>query len=744
MLHEILLSLAGLSSPIWDDLKAEDDDSLRKHTSPAEREMLQTLAELADLHSRLREATSTLSSSHPSPTCRAVTNRIATCHLRRFVKKVVDVETLILQEDAQYVGAYKIVPLSTIVTEFQPWARPLRWLSKLMQLLQSPTSLPCSAAKLFAFLHKEGQTGYTDIKDLSGDLLITAQQAWVQSLTPWLLYGQLPNFGAADFMIHSVQANNDIEYILQPSLIPYFITTGVADAILAVGKTLNQIKSRLWSGPQHNRTSSNMCTILMPASLNQIKALSYPLQPNAITHAIESINDAISQAALSHLLPMNMILDFLTIAHDYVLLRKGEFSASLIKQAEECLVASQATTATSKAARKPSGLEFLTFNEADVSNALSKTWSELSTFLSDHEFDDPLREKASSWLRLKMSSSSLPISTLLPRPASLVLELPNDSPLHIFVSSSDLQRYSTLNAYLVSLRRAEAQLAKLWAIPAYRRYRTIPTASLSTTRKSQQQVQRRSAREDTRNRSMRTHWACASQVLFLLSETSSYFHGEVLDKNWNQLQSWLWSTPTTRPTSSQPSSRPTTASSKLCAMRESTESVNSRRRDDPRIIAIAHRRYLEALYHSLLLSNEAYINALRSLLNTIDHFVALFRRLQAVRQSLDLQLDEEIPNALPQYAKEEQDLMAELSRTNSTLASRVHELVTQMREADKQYESRDLSSGIAGIALTSGTDDMFEPVKTRTLDRLLMKLDSLATDTEDEVFEDALINAEDD
>jgi len=758
MLHEILLSLSGLPSPIWDELKDghdadnDNDQSFGSYTSPAEKAMLKILAELVDIHINLREATAQISRSHPSPVCRAISNRIKTKTLRAFTDKIIEVETSVLQEDAKYVGAYKIVPLSTVVTEFQPWLRPMRWLLKTTDALRShgvgSKDMECSAARALDYLRKEGYTGYADIKEIVSDLLVAAQQAWMQSLTPWLLYGQLPSFGQNDFMVVKSSHNTGADYALRADLAPYFVSKEAAEVVIAIGNALNQIKSR--GAPlQKSGMSINVRTALLPTSLDHLKSLTYPVQTNGFADMVGSINDTISEAALTRLLPTDMILDFLLVIQDYVLFRKGEFSLSLINQAERCLRSHQTNAISVRPVRKLGRFEDFNINEAETAVTLQKTWSDLAALVPDHEIDDPQRQKAIAWLRLETISTSLPISTLLPSKTSLTVDLPSDSPLHMFLSTSDTRRYQDLGAYIISLHRAEAQLTKLWKISAHRRCFPTPLGPpLSATHGGQQALKTRRARDDRRSQQMRANWACASRTLFLFTEVGNYFHGEVIQKSWEHLYAWLDIDAPNRPDSAKISSGPDTACSKQSnglsglGPERHRQSLARSRKDDPRTVARAHHRYVEALYRALLLDNTSYIAILQELLTTIDHFVALFQRLRVIWDGLDLQQDEGIMDVFSDYAKEEQELIAEMSRTNKNLTDQLHELVAAIQDADKQRDVSDMAGGIANMGFVASKENDFEPWRARTLDRLLMKLDFLAVEKEDK-FEDALFDAED-
>ncbi len=132
MLHEILLSLSGLQSPIWQPTVrppgAGNREAFNHYVSPPERAMLETLEHLHHSHVQIIDATARLSRSHASMVCRAVSASVADVHLGAFMNKIIQVESAILQKDAAYVGGYEIVPLSTVVSEFAPWTRRLDWL----------------------------------------------------------------------------------------------------------------------------------------------------------------------------------------------------------------------------------------------------------------------------------------------------------------------------------------------------------------------------------------------------------------------------------------------------------------------------------------------------------------------------------------------------------------------------------------------------------------------------------------
>jgi len=219
MLHEILLGLSGHPSPLLRTDRTSSDGSWP--ISPAERELLGSVAHLSDVHIKLLSSTAQISSSHPSTICRAVASAIDSIHLRAFQQKVVQVEESILRNDAGLVGAYNIVPLTAIVGEFSDWTRRMDWLWALVQFILRPerakdegAAPTCTGARIINRLRKELQTGYVDIEEAARGLVQVAEIAWLKQVSAWILYGRLPSFGQDDFF---VQRCDDVEEVRQSS-----------------------------------------------------------------------------------------------------------------------------------------------------------------------------------------------------------------------------------------------------------------------------------------------------------------------------------------------------------------------------------------------------------------------------------------------------------------------------------------------------------------------------------------------
>ena len=120
MLHEILLSLSGHPSVLFDApaVNPHVTPTTRRLLSPPEAELLSCIGHLSRLHRNTRDHVARIAASHSSTVCRAVATSIASHHLGRFQRKILDVESRVLKHDASTVGAYNIVPLAGVVGEF--------------------------------------------------------------------------------------------------------------------------------------------------------------------------------------------------------------------------------------------------------------------------------------------------------------------------------------------------------------------------------------------------------------------------------------------------------------------------------------------------------------------------------------------------------------------------------------------------------------------------------------------------
>jgi len=775
MLHEILLSLSGHPSALFDTPRGAE--GLKPDTypllSPPEAELLSSIGRLSRLHRLTRETTSRISSSHPSTICRALATAITSSHLARFQQKVLDVESRILRNDASAVGAYNIVPLAGVVGEFDEWTRLMEWLWSLVSFVMPPDSSRdglqhiadhktlSSGAAIIDKLRHEAQTGYPDIEEAALDLGKVAETAWLKQLSTWLLYGRLPTFGATDFFIQkAIDEVTEVQFVVNNKLLPKFVSQQTASSILFIGKSLNQIRAL------ENASNAPVAILfraseleLLPVHLQHLSTVTAPISSARLLEAVAAIRLSLSRNMLQHLLPLPKIIEILMLLQEFFLLGRGEFAVALVTEADERIRSRHRMPGRALQSKVGQSLQGVLLKEGEITAVLARTWSVLSTLSGEEEHSDDGLDLAMDVIHLALhkSSNSRPATPgrakgtveslpkisnvvfndlLLSVPTSLTMDI--RSPLDLFITNTDIDTYSSINAYLLAIRRAHLRLADLWRQSSIRREHPAPPApQYSSTPSGKAILRARRQRTNARGREMRKVWATCGAAIFLLSESGAYFEGEVVQESWKHFREWIIR-PEQRPSSpGQPQSSVSAVmpnritelsppdSPSVGFRRSVTDSERSPH--DPESLASAHRRFLDSITYSLLLTDFSFTRSLREFFTHVDELVAFVTRLQIIQQNLDLEEDGVVDD-LANYAQEEKEVELKLDRARKRVDSDLKSLVARLREIDAER----VGSG-AYPRQSTLRGDSYEPWRVGGVDRLLMKLDwGSGADDEDE------------
>ncbi|OTB03336.1 hypothetical protein M426DRAFT_60622 [Hypoxylon sp. CI-4A] len=743
MLHEILLSLSGHPSPLLRNDYA--DPRAQSIISPPERELLRTAGHLSDLHCKLISYTAQISASHPSIICRAVSTAINSLYLAAFQRKVLEVEDSILRKDASLVGAYNIVPLTAVIGEFSGWTRRMEWLWDLVQFIdKEKEGSPCRAAQLINKLRDELQTGYADIGETSLSLTKVAETAWLKQVSAWVLYGRIPVLGEADFFI---QEDRQAEqgYSINHKLLPSFVTTSTATSMLFIGTSLHRVKTRSSIEP------TNIGLDHLSTQLQTLAGLASPLSNAAFSRAITSIRLTLSRTTLQKLLPLARVLEMLTLFRDFFLLGRGEFAMALTQQADE-VIRNRWKRADNLAYEKRYGLSNVVVKEGEVAAVLTKTWATLSSLQGQHADEDEGLEIARDLLRLNLSKAKAPtpvkpkagasrqaagtIATtpfrnlLFSVPVILTSQIP--PPLDLFLSISDVQIYTSINSYLLSIRRSHLHLTDLWKITSLRRHHPPPPrAPYSNTKGGIGRTRTLRERWNTRSSVMRSAWSTSSAAIFFLAETEAYLQVEVVAGLWDDFHGWLTGRRDQKGEQHSPES--------------SSQAIQTHTRTstpppyDPQTLATAHRQYLRTLTRRLLLTQSSFTEPLYDLLVHIDHLVALTNRLHGIWTSMDLETDEGVVDAFSDLVAEEADVRANIRGVEADVKKGIERVVGVLRDLSMdsaflaEFEGGDAGDGGESYEDEKGfgADDAgvvddesgYRPRRTGGIDRLLMKLD---------------------
>ncbi|KAI9367368.1 gamma-tubulin complex component protein [Aspergillus egyptiacus] len=769
MLHEILLSLSGQQSSLFNFQTEEDAVSEASFPllSPPEKALLSSVACLSRLHASLRIHTAQICSSHASVICRAVSTAIRSHHLAAFQKKILEVERAILVQDSGYVGGYGIVPLATIVGEFTPWTRRLEWLWEIARFILPATkeenARPCTGARLIDHLRAESQTGYADIEEMALHLTGAAETAWMRQLSTWLLYGNLPILGKGDFFIQEASTRElegpgaATQFAIHAELLPQFVSSHTAASVLFIGKTLNLLRAK--RGPYSGHPSEALLTspvTIQGEHINHLAGLKSPISASKLSNAVDAIRLSMSQSTLAKLLPLHKILEILSLLHDFLLLRRGEFAAALVSHADARLQERQRRSETTSRSTLSDSLGSLAIKEGDAATALTNAWIELYSLQNeedpiDYELDlareiihlsirkdwgqTPVSE-GEAGAELVAETSQVSFDDLLfPTPTSISVHV--RPPLDLFLSASDILIYSRVHSYLLSIRRAQIRLGNMWKHTPLRRSFPSPWGPpRSNSRFGQNRLRMGRERENLRLTQMRAIWATSSASLFVLSEIGSFFQGEIINESWQHFREWIEagvsdaaSIAGSRPGTAS-SSRPRKFSHALETDERSEESGSEStrsKRHDPESLTSAHRRYLFTLVQSLFLNDVPFTKALRDLLTQIDRFIALVIRLESVQRNMDLETDEGVVDALVDYASEEREVWQTLRTAQNDVEKGISEVVARLRDIDdsRAGEGRMMFEPVTNHTYGSSqaTECSYVPRKGAGVDRLLMKLD---------------------
>ncbi|RGP76147.1 hypothetical protein FLONG3_5390 [Fusarium longipes] len=700
MLHEILLSLSGHPSPLL------RSDAAQPHAlsgvSPAERQLLASAAHLSEVHIKLISYTAQVANSHPSTICRAVATAIDSIHLAAFQRKVLDVEESILQDDPELVGAYNIVPLTAVVGEFKDWTRRMDWLWEIVQFMMGKDKKGegCHGAQLMDRLRLELQSGYRDVQETALSLVAVAETAWLKQVSAWILYGRLPSFGSEDFFVQKVEESEEV--------------------------------------------------------------------------GLDTNSDKKSLTEAGKLLPLAKVTEMLQLLRDFFLLGRGEFAMQLTHEADE-KIRSRWRRADNLAYEKGDGLKNVTVKEGEVAAVLARTWAVLASMQGQHAEEDEQLELARDLLRLNLTKSktTTPLGSgsglsrdaanllsespfrnlLFSVPSLLSIQIP--APLDMVLSPSDVQIYSCINAYLLSMRRAHIRLTDLWKITSLRRHHP-------TSRGDREQIILLRKRWTARSSSMRSSWTTASAAIFFLAETEAYLQTEIVAGLWEGFHEWLTANDPKHGRSRAPTPTKfhddpgnvdeveeddddiwlTGEKDKVEDQNEASKSSDSTPPQDPQTLSTAHRLYLRTLIHRLLLTQPSFTQPLYNLLIHIDHLVAHLHRLHAIYNSIDLETDAGVVDAFVDLESEERDVKRRLHDIESRVRSGIEDVVAALRalESDPIFtaewegdtapttaaDEEDEEEQRQGRA--RDTDDAeerggFTAARVGGINRLLMKLD---------------------
>jgi hypothetical protein len=662
----------------------------------------------------------------------------------------------------------------------------------------------CSGASLINELRNEIQTGFPEIKAAATELTCIAERAWLRQVSAWVVYGRVPASGAQDFFVQPEKSSSGIDessteassvnFVRNSALLPAHIAPSTGSVMLFIGKSLHQVQAYKRA---HSIGSSHASVMtdepdpakLATAHLAQISALPLPLIPTQFNRLIILLRTSLSKNVLQYLLPAHETSQLLTCLRKFFLLDRGEFANALIAESERRLRARQQQLGRLAGQNKNpvQALKGLILSNAELSQTLQAVWKDLaaSSRRSIHHQDDvedhddeldyarqhyslvstpsssarpPSRPSSSDSTVLPQLSSVAFDDLLLPTPTTLNFTTP--PPYDLILSTHDVAIYSRIHSYLLAIRRGSRKLSGLWSMEGARREPRQKSHAMGLSRERASSIR---SRRQARAVSMRKVWATCSAAVFLLSETSAHFEGEVRAGVGGKFRAWVdagsqedeieafaggkykrssqhenqesnelgqrgWgvshphSAARTQAGSSIPQNNDLVSS-----QHEPTPSRHSKTSEpqdfvphDPSSLSTKHRAHLYALAHALLLTDEPLTRALRDLLGAADHLVAwLTEVIEGWRRSDDDFEVDELDEEYDGMRRKEAERLLQLDRARKAVDSSLRAVILRLRAIDE-----DRGEGVrASSTFGTGEPDHSSGVTSAGVHRLLMKLD---------------------
>ena len=522
--------------------------------------------------------------------------------------------------------------------------------------------------------------------------------------------------------------------------------------MLFIGKSLNHV------GVENSLESGSRGMEHISSQLRQLSSLKLPLEKASFSRTVATIRTSLSERVLQKILPLSKVIEMLQLLRDYFLLGRGEFAMALTHEADEA-IRKRWKRADHLAYEKRGDLKGIAVKDGEVAAVLSKTWAFLASMQGRNADEDEDLEFARELLRLRLEKpndyepaatigselsaetakliASSPFNTLLFSVATdLTIHLP--TLLDMVITPSDIQIYSRINSYLLSMRRAHIRLTDLWKTTSLRRHHPAIRGA------DEHAVELRKRWRD-RSALMRSSWTTASAAIFFLAETEAYLQNEIVAGLWQGFRIWL--------TGDQPDDRAVSQQSKDLSRRlqdnsrtddddvwmQDSESAEHHQKEnpspkpssthDPQTLSIAHSLYLRILTHRLFLTQSSFTTPLHTLLVHIDHLVTHIHRLHSLFDSIDLETDSGVIDAFTDLHAEEAEVKTMLVSAGEKVKRGIEEVIAALTALgnDPEFAAQWEGEGTVGadveeeMAWQEGK--RYIPARAGGVNRLLMKLD---------------------
>lgn len=490
---------------------------------PTERECLNRLGQLGWTYSQINQFTKDVKESrsinktnrssnipHGAYALALVTSIEKT--LNEYRQNILDMETRILNKEDE--AGSNVIPLSLLTANLSKWEILLPSLWKLTQTLQeSPQTY--HGCKLFDLLMDQARTGVSEFRYEIEKMMVQLHNVLYRQLTAWMVYGQWtdPN---DEFFIVPYRARADSNplaagtgwnrlYVIAYERIPSYLSHALVESILFVGKsiaTVNEMNKLTLSVTKQEesvkplRLSNQNQKINIPEdmkkkhlqlllALHNSNTLNFNTSPSPwirYPQELKKIVGEVRRSTADWLFSQVLIGDhglhkYLNSFRHLFLLNYGDLAANFINQCTLWRKRSLTRPANVINRSKSNGSSKSNRSSGDITpraspsaqRGLSKTalifrHQELNALLGKASVGTEAEDQLTGYTLLldDEQTKDYPFSDLLLMDLRIVLTYDLEWPIDLFLSESDLKKYSNLWSFLISVKNTQMLLNNLW------------------------------------------------------------------------------------------------------------------------------------------------------------------------------------------------------------------------------------------------------------------------------------------
>ncbi|KAF9910463.1 Gamma-tubulin complex component 4 [Linnemannia zychae] len=677
--------------------------------------------------------------------------------LQSYRQVIVQTEAAILSGEDNLGG---IVPLSTISGRFAPFQLVFPTIAKLLSDIQTAalTEAPYTGGRLIDLLQDRSASGVPIQKEWLTELLQGCCAVMLRQITSWVIYGQIQDpFGeffivqlessraageagqggryssgsfsrprAATFtgqatMTHSTGLAASVTssssnrwqtgYGLDEQMIPFIIPTTLAHAMLFIGKsiaTVHQAKPKPTPIPQS--ITQRHLELLLPlvsthTGRRDTESVSDEvLNLNLLTAIIHQIRKDIANHLWVVVQVGEKVVRTLESFRRYFLLCDGEFGLGLIASLEEF-----------KRNRLSRMGQFITgtassvaIRDHDLGGLLKKatqdTPAQDDVALASFEFRIVKSEQKQTTSEQDQSSTMGRFDDqLLGIPVRLVYTL--SWPLDLFLTAEDIDQYSDVFAFLMTIRKSQVRLQQAWIEIKSLTQRLTNRRRGGDARAYGRRI--RGTETDERNAEQEAEMlkhiaAFRSNMVFVVDCLWTYIQMDVIGPTYDSLLESIATHESNRKSSSAQSTTPATATP------QSFDSIHS-----------SHAEALYEIRRACLLTSRSLSTSVKSILLRTEAFCGIIGRRAAGQDGFQAGLGEELDDSMWQD-------WTDIIRLNQSFREDTEKLFTDLSTASKAGSIGDgpvLKRSVSGLgsSLLGNGPQSFDVI--RQVDRLLLRLE---------------------